>query len=295
MFKSGSVSVKKVSGPPSTVEIHEQQSQSVQTVESIKPNAIDVKDHDDHERHLSYWLGSTYESIKVLIEIYARVLPNLIKDKEMHAGIVVLHGIAQTMAQKLEPVVDKYGEKKSYGRNVSLSLKDILFPKRVERLGSYEVLATLQGLKMYYNHIDGHLLALWPAAKALWDKDFIERVEFCQKQIERLEAWANEHLKVKAPQSLIVPDKGFGGSALFGDGEGCGLHGGVRASNGVSNFPHANGTSHDENGHHDGEPKWPPEGAMNGTKRRRKSSHVMELAPLQEDVSMGEAADTMLR
>jgi ferredoxin-nitrate reductase len=80
---------------------------------------------------------------------------------------------------------------------------------REQHLGSYETLAALQVLKMYYSHVEGHLLALSPASQALWDQDFIQAVKYCSEQLGRLVAWANFHLKVKSPQILLVPEREF--------------------------------------------------------------------------------------
>lgn len=219
MFKSGAVNVTKIS-KEGAVDIPEQQSVTVAEVETSKANAEDSQPPGKRERQLPYWLGSTHQSIDVLIDIYTRILPNLWADKELHAGIVILRGIAKRMFDRLGPSVEKYGEKTSYGKQISESLRDALFPAHNDKLGSYEVLVTLQALKMYYSHIEGHLLALLPTAKGLWDKEFVEAVVFCQEQLGRLEAWANEHLKVKSVQTLLVPDTKFRRKdSLMGDEE----------------------------------------------------------------------------
>lgn len=62
---------------------------------------------------------------------------------------------------------------------------------------------------MYYSHVEGHLLALVPASQAMWDREFISAVQYCNEQLGRLVAWADFHLKVKSPQILLVPEKEF--------------------------------------------------------------------------------------
>jgi hypothetical protein len=146
-----------------------------------------------------------------------------VSDKEMHAGITVLKGIAETIRHRLQPMVEKLGENKSYGRRVAIQLRDMLFPKRKARSRTYETLATLQALLMFYAHLESHFLALGQASRASWDREFIDVVEYCEEQVGRLKAWATEHLKVKAPQSLLVPDKGFGGAEIIKEKEGSGL------------------------------------------------------------------------
>lgn len=147
----------------------------------------------------------------------------------MHAGILKLHGIADEMSSRLAPSVEKYGSgnasrkdkgpreeskgatmSKTYGHRVSAKLRDMLFPAaRQQHLSSYETLAALQALKMYYSHVESHLLALGPASQALWDREFIQAVQHCTEQLGRLVAWADFHLKVKSPQILLVPDGEF--------------------------------------------------------------------------------------
>jgi hypothetical protein len=97
------------------------------------------------------------------------------------------------MSHHLSPSVEKYGsgsvpcetegreedshsasKSKTYGHRVSAKLRDMLFPAaQKQHLGSYETLATLQALKMYYSHVEGHLLALVPASQVMWDREFI--------------------------------------------------------------------------------------------------------------------------
>lgn len=227
MFKSGAISVTRA---PQTADnkpsIPGQQSVAVTNVESSKPDAAAIRKYGKLERRLPYWLGSTHQSLIILIDIFTRILPNLIEDKEMHAGIITLRSIASEMCQRLEPAVVKYGKNKSYGYKINASLRDTLFPAHSRKLGSYEVLATLQALKMYYSHVEGHLLALLPTSQALWDKEFADSVEYCQTQLSRLAAWADNHLKVRAPQSLLVPDEEFqGADALLGQGKEAGIAG----------------------------------------------------------------------
>ncbi len=229
MFKSGAVSVTKAPTHTTPISVPEQQSTAVSSVETSKPNAAAIKDKPQVQRHLPYWLGSTTESITVLVDIFTRILPTLITDKEMHAGILTLRGMAEAMSRRLSPSVEKYGsgnayfedegskedsqgvlKSKTYGHRVSAKLRDMLFPAaRQQHLGSYATLATLQALKMYYSHVEGHLLALGPASQALWDREFIKAVEYCSEQLGRLVAWADFHLKVKSPQILLVPDREF--------------------------------------------------------------------------------------
>ncbi|KAL2364661.1 hypothetical protein RJZ56_002427 [Blastomyces dermatitidis] len=65
-------------------------------------------------------------------------------------------------------------------------------------------------------YIEGHLTGLQPASMAIWDEQFVEAVSFAQSGIQRQKAWATQHVKVKSPQTLLVPMVKQGGSAYAG-------------------------------------------------------------------------------
>jgi hypothetical protein len=114
MFKSVAVSVTKASTTSANqaipIAIPEQQSAAAaSSVEAFKHNAVSVQNKAPLQRRLPYWLGSTAESISVLIDISTHILPTLITDKEMHAGILALCGIAEEMSNRLAPSVLRYG------------------------------------------------------------------------------------------------------------------------------------------------------------------------------------------
>jgi predicted molibdopterin-dependent oxidoreductase YjgC len=220
MFKSGAIRIEKLTPSPSgTVKIHarEKQTTAIDKVTRAKPQAHDISDPSAHsrERHLEFWLGATYEAINVLIEICSRLIPQYIHQDEVHAGVKVMRRITESMAKKLKPLACKYGEKNEYGLGVSTTLRDNLFPdyKHERAPNTYEVLVGLQALYMYNAHVQSHLIALTPASQALWDSDFMEAVSFCTTQIDRQQAWVKQQIKVRGPQTLLVPttplSKGF--------------------------------------------------------------------------------------
>ncbi|WQF87695.1 hypothetical protein CDEST_12709 [Colletotrichum destructivum] len=63
----------------------------------------------------------------------------------------------------------------------------------------------LQGLHIYLSHIEGGLNALIPVSQACWDAEFFEAVKFGQESMHRMQSWADQQIKVRAPQTLLVP------------------------------------------------------------------------------------------
>lgn len=208
MFKSGAVRVEKLP-PSSTVpHIREQHSAAVRKANSKSPTATTtLEDLTNRERQLELWLGETYETTVQLLEIYEKLIPSLIHDLEVEAGLRVLHRIADEMRAALEPHVQQYGENKQRGCHRAHILRDALFPAQDSKRSTYEVLETLQGLAVYLAHIRVSVTALLPAAQALWDEGFVQAVATAQECLGRMESWVSHQVKVRSPQTLLVPVK----------------------------------------------------------------------------------------
>lgn len=158
------------------------------------------------ERHLDLWLGTTSEALALLLEAYDILLPRLLHDLEMQRGVQTLRHMTVQMQSTLAPHLSKYDVRKEYSRESSTTIRDALFPAAV-RGGSnaYEALAALQGLLMYLAYIEAFLVALSPASAALWDQEFADAVTELLSATNRQQAWVRQQIKVKAPQTLVVP------------------------------------------------------------------------------------------
>lgn len=156
-------------------------------------------------RRLELWLGATYEAIEALSDIYTNLIPRLVHDFEVHSGLQSLLRITEDMLNSLRPMVKRYRESEKYGRDVCQGLRDAIFPKPESHGDPYEALAALQSMQLFVTYIHGHLTALMPVSQAIWDSEFVDAVIFCEKQISRQEAWLTQKIKVKSPQSLLVP------------------------------------------------------------------------------------------
>lgn len=209
MFKSGAVRIEKCKDESGNVKIHakEGQSSAIRRVEREKSSAHQVSDTKERERHLEFWLGSTFEAIKVLVEICGRLIPRTIHDREIHGGITNLHRIGQRVHDAMEPQCRKYGEKSDYGLGLSTTLRDSLFPEIDHECepSPYEVLVILHGLYLYISHVQCQLTTLTPASLALWDKDFSDAVAFSSSEVARQLAWVQKQMATRSPQTLLVP------------------------------------------------------------------------------------------
>lgn len=186
MFKSGAIRIEKIPDEePGSVTIHaqEQQSAAIKKVTDNKFNAADTREDFPRERHLDFWIGATFESIKTLQEICQLLSDRHTTDHEIHAGMIILKNLADTIRDTMDPIIEKWGENKTFGENVSHRLRTALFGHQLNGTSTYEVLVAMQGLSMYLSHLQSHFIALYPAALALWDTKFVEAVEFGQKQV----------------------------------------------------------------------------------------------------------------
>lgn len=157
----------------------------------------------------------------MLADIYSDLIPRFVHDREVLAGVEVMRRLTLDVLQSLKLVVERYRESRQYGRLVATRLRDAAFPSVEEASNPFQALAALQSLHLFLSYIEGHLMALSTASQALWDNDFVEAVSFSQVTIQRQQAWANKYIKVKGPQTLLVPDVApeelhDGGSSMAG-------------------------------------------------------------------------------
>lgn len=208
LFKSGSVRIERIETPSDGPHIREQQSAAVAKATLKDANSETYTEtHEKRTRQLELWLGETYETTAQLLSIYDDLIPHLIHDLEVEAGLRIMVSIASDMRSRLEPVVNRLGENKQRGRHRAHVLREALFPAEDCRESPYEVLETLQGLAVYLAHIESSVGALGPVSQAMWDGDFIEAVGHAKKCLGRMQAWVGQQIKVRSPQTLLVPVK----------------------------------------------------------------------------------------
>ncbi|EAW21029.1 molybdopterin oxidoreductase family protein [Aspergillus fischeri NRRL 181] len=204
MFKSGAVRIEKC-----VQQEEERQTMALRSVEQKKPDAASSAGDNSKDkkliRRLELWLGATDQALEMLRDMYVDMIPRLVHDMEIQGGLQVMRRITCEVLDQFKPIIERYHESQQYGRRVAERLRDSIFPAIGESNDPYEALAALQSLDLFLTYIEGHLTALSPASQALWDCDFIDAVKFAQKGIQRQKGWVSQHIKVKSPQTLLVP------------------------------------------------------------------------------------------
>jgi hypothetical protein len=105
----------------------------------------------------------------------------------------------ETHAEKLKPIVDRYGEEEPEEPQV---LYDKLFDRT--RSGSLGLLRDLQDLYVLASACDIAWTMVGQAAQGLRDQDLLEVVDFCEGETYNQMKWIRTRMKVAAPQTLIV-------------------------------------------------------------------------------------------
>lgn len=210
-FKSGAVRIEKcVQREGQETQAKEQQTAAIDSVKMRKKHTTSItsdsnKNSAPRVRRLDLWIGATHEAMEMLMDIYEHLIPRLIHDYDVQSGLFVMHRIAADATKQLKPQVEKYHESQQYAHSVASTLRHAMFPRETSQKDPYEALVALQSLQLFLTYIDSHLLALLPASQALWDTEFVQAVTFAQDAISRQKSWASQHIKVKGPQTLLVP------------------------------------------------------------------------------------------
>lgn len=206
MFKSGAIKITKLPPQPEgEVKIHAKERQTSAEEKAAKKPDTNATKQPKRQRQIERWLGEGHATVCKLLEIYTDIIPKMINDTEIQGGLRIMHRIAARMSERMAPFVKKYNEDKNWGRRRAHSLAELLFPENMQVPSGYVALEVLQGLHVYLAYIKGGLTALAPVAQALWDKGFIEAVTDCLADTNKTEEWITAQIKVRAPQTLIVP------------------------------------------------------------------------------------------
>lgn len=185
-------------------QVKEGQSEAVSKVKKLRLNANDVGNDSPRERHLEQWLGATFEALQLLEDMYEKLIPKLVQDPEVIAGLRVMRKITTNAVDTLRPYVERYSAKPLKGKRSFQAVHDAVLPD-TDKTTSYESLVALKGLFTCLADIDAHFIALIPSSQALWDADFHGAVAKAKKDVERMQEWAKHQLHVRSPQTLIVP------------------------------------------------------------------------------------------
>ncbi|KAJ5244780.1 hypothetical protein N7489_004876 [Penicillium chrysogenum] len=204
MFKSGAREGRPITLKKSTLKLSEESRGAKKRAEPAAEKGGQMGNKES-VRRLELWMGATNEGLEILLEIYRDLIPRLVHDLEVQGGLEVMRRLSTEVLHEFKPVIDRYHGSRQYGRRVAQYLRKAVFPAVEETKDPYEALAALQSLDLFLTYIEGHLTALSPASQAVWDSEFVNAISFAQGSIQRQRAWVNQHIKVKSPQTLLVP------------------------------------------------------------------------------------------
>ncbi|BGP32817.1 hypothetical protein JCM10296v2_004601 [Rhodotorula toruloides] len=204
IFKTGSVRISKVEGG---VQIHAKSGQWKAQEDRAKIfKEQKTNDHkiEEHHRHLEDILGEYDLFSKAVLEKMWELSDKHAAEKEISIGLKLHHKLCKENANKLAEFVMKYGEDDSEAKTDVESLSKALFR---EHGGSktYQRLMDLNGFQVLVSTLLGWLSAINPSAQALHDAEFASAIQEVTASFAMARTWAEDHIKVAAPQTLIVP------------------------------------------------------------------------------------------
>lgn len=185
--------------------IHAREKQASAEEHASRKHHADFTKQPRRQRQLERWLGELIATLGRLVEIFTQLVPQLIGDSEIQDGLRLMRRIAVRMRDRLFPIAERYHEDKDWGQRRAHVLADTLFPRDDELPGSYKALEALQGLHTYLSYIRGALTGMTPTSQALWDRECVDCVEESLSDLGKVEAWVLHQMKVRAPQTLLVP------------------------------------------------------------------------------------------
>ncbi|GAA5947777.1 hypothetical protein JCM3775_003872 [Rhodotorula graminis] len=203
-FKGGAVRIKKVDG----VQIHAVSGQykaEQDRASAHKGEGLTEHKKEDHHRHLEDAIGEYDVFSKAVLDKMLELAKTHADEMELRLGLKLHHKLCAQASERLQPVIDKYGEDATQAKTDVETIVKALFPRH--RLGSkqFQVMSDFTGFQTLLSHLIGWLHVLAPSLLALHDEESNKLVLAASHLFEQARAWANDHNKVAAPQALIVP------------------------------------------------------------------------------------------
>ena len=149
--------------------------------------------------HVATYVGLAVSSERALAEAFRQV-------GEGHAAEADVFHMASTLAQlsdrhvdHLAPITARYG---SDAQDEPERLHAQALPSA--RSGAVGLLRDLQDLQLLATLVQSTWTVLYQAAQGLRDHELMEVAESCNAETSRQLTWLTTHLKVAAPQALLV-------------------------------------------------------------------------------------------
>ncbi|GAA6058407.1 hypothetical protein JCM3770_005207 [Rhodotorula araucariae] len=203
-FKGGAVRIKKVEG----VQIHAVSGQykaEQDRANAHKQDGETEHKREDHHTHLMDIIGEYDAFSKAVLEKMLELAKTHADEMELRLGLKIHHKLCVEACEKMKPFVKKYGEDTRQAETDVKTIANALFPSQRRGSKFYKVMMDLNGLYTLISHLFGWLETIGPAFLALHDEDANKAVKEAVNVFDQARVWANDHNKVAAPQTLIVP------------------------------------------------------------------------------------------
>ena len=200
-------------------EVKEQQRAAIDRAQH-KGEGVQQQQGTRHQ-HVVDAVLSVVVGCELLLEVYERLMEEHAKEVEVRQGLRVLKGLAAKVQQLMDPLVTRYrGERDGEGEGEGeirrrrgreeqrgRALVAALLPegRQAGVSAPYALLRDLQAVWTLASAQVVLLSGLGPTSAALQDEGMGEVVRDCLHEMQRQAAWAQAKVKVKAPQTLIVP------------------------------------------------------------------------------------------
>jgi ferredoxin-nitrate reductase len=122
------------------------------------------------------------------------------EETELVAGLETIARLLDEAAAGVGPAAGRYGEESA---NEPAALRAALFP--VPRPGPPGVLRDLHAAAVMAAELRGSVVTLIQVARGLRDADLLAAATAAEEHAERAATWAQNHVKHRAVQTLIVP------------------------------------------------------------------------------------------
>jgi hypothetical protein len=149
--------------------------------------------------HLANYLGYLHQTELDLAEGYRKVGQAHAQEADVYHLTHTLAKQCEAHTEKLKPFVDRYGEEKP-------KEPEKLYHEFLEqtRSGSLGLLRDMQDLYLMASACDMSWTMIGQTAQGLRDRELLEVVNSCEKEMANQMKWIRTRMKVAAPQTLIV-------------------------------------------------------------------------------------------
>ena len=149
--------------------------------------------------HVATYVGLARSSEQTLAESFRQVSEGHAAEADVFHMCATLAEMSERHVRQLEPVVPRYDvdEQDEPERLHADVLESV-------RSGAVGLLRDLQDLQLLATLVQSTWTVLYQAAQGLRDEELMEVAQSCSNETSRQLTWLTTHLKIAAPQALLV-------------------------------------------------------------------------------------------